>query len=67
MSVDLFVVRHAIAFERDETQLPDDSLRPLTPEGERAFERAAGGRRGAAGGAKLRGLLPPKVLRALDA
>ena len=33
--VDLYLVRHAIAFDADPTQWPDDSLRPLTPDGAR--------------------------------
>jgi phosphohistidine phosphatase len=43
--VDLYLVRHAIAFDADPTQWPDDSLRPLTPEGEKRFRRAARGLR----------------------
>ena len=41
--MDLYVVRHAIAFERDPARWPDDSKRPLTPEGELRFRRAARG------------------------
>jgi phosphohistidine phosphatase len=41
MSVDLYVVRHAVAFERDPARWPDDSLRPLTPDGEKEFRRCA--------------------------
>jgi phosphohistidine phosphatase len=41
--VDLYLVRHAIAFDADPVQWPDDSLRPLTPEGEKRFRRAASG------------------------
>jgi phosphohistidine phosphatase len=41
--VDLYLVRHAIAHERDAARWPDDSLRPLTPEGEERFRRAARG------------------------
>jgi phosphohistidine phosphatase len=43
--MDLYVVRHAIAAERDSTRWPDDGLRPLTPEGERRFRQAARGLR----------------------
>jgi phosphohistidine phosphatase len=43
--VDLYLVRHAIAFDADPAQWPDDSLRPLTPEGEKRFRRAARGLR----------------------
>jgi phosphohistidine phosphatase len=42
-SVDLFVVRHAPAFEADPAEWPDDCQRPLTDKGERTFRRAAKG------------------------
>jgi len=41
--MDLYLVRHAVAFDPDETQWPDDRHRPLTPEGEKRFRRAARG------------------------
>lgn len=41
--MDLYVVRHAIAYERDSERWPDDSRRPLTPEGEERFREAVGG------------------------
>lgn len=41
--MDLYVVRHAVAYKRDGERWPDDSKRPLTPEGEERFRRAAGG------------------------
>lgn len=40
--MDLYVVRHAVAHERDAERWPDDSERPLTPEGEERFRRVAG-------------------------
>lgn len=43
--MDLFVVRHAIAFERDPSRWPNDADRPLTLEGEDRFRRAAAGLR----------------------
>ncbi|MGH2795943.1 MAG: SixA phosphatase family protein [Actinomycetota bacterium] len=43
--MDLVVVRHAIAEERDVLRWPDDRDRPLTPEGESRFRRAARGYR----------------------
>lgn len=43
MSVELLLVRHAIAFERDASRWPDDRERPLTREGQRKFEKAAAG------------------------
>jgi phosphohistidine phosphatase len=39
--MDLYLVRHAVAFEPDETQWPDDRDRPLTPEGDKRFRRSA--------------------------
>jgi phosphohistidine phosphatase len=41
--MDLYLVRHGAAFEADPRQWPDDSQRPLTPEGEKRFRRAAEG------------------------
>ncbi|MGH2556361.1 MAG: phosphohistidine phosphatase SixA [Actinomycetota bacterium] len=43
--MDLYLVRHAIAHPRDEKKWPDDGKRPLTPEGEERFRRAARGLR----------------------
>ncbi|MBX3354465.1 MAG: histidine phosphatase family protein [Phycisphaeraceae bacterium] len=37
----LLLVRHAKAFDRDPARWPDDSTRPLTDEGRRAFRRLA--------------------------
>ncbi|HSB89828.1 MAG TPA: histidine phosphatase family protein [Anaerolineales bacterium] len=39
------IVRHAVAFDRDPTQWPDDRQRPLTEEGEMKMRRAARGLR----------------------
>ena len=39
--MDLILIRHARAFERDARQWPDDSRRPLTDEGARDFRRLA--------------------------
>jgi phosphohistidine phosphatase len=39
----VYLVRHAIAHERDRTRWPDDSKRPLTPGGKRRFRKAARG------------------------
>jgi phosphohistidine phosphatase len=41
--VDLYLVRHAVAFSRDPTRWPDDGERPLSPEGEARFRKAARG------------------------
>jgi phosphohistidine phosphatase len=41
--VKIYLVRHAAASERDPERWPDDSKRPLTPEGERGFRLAARG------------------------
>jgi len=43
--VTLYVVRHAIAEDRDAERWPDDGKRPLTPDGEERFRRAAEGLR----------------------
>ena len=39
----LYLVRHAVAHKRDAGRWPDDSKRPLTPEGEEDFVAAARG------------------------
>jgi phosphohistidine phosphatase SixA len=39
--VDLYLVRHAIAFDRDAGRWPDDSLRPLTARGRSRFRLEA--------------------------
>lgn len=41
--MDVLLVRHAIADERDPVRYPDDSLRPLTDHGRERFRRAARG------------------------
>ncbi|MGQ0834695.1 MAG: SixA phosphatase family protein [Gammaproteobacteria bacterium] len=41
----VYLIRHAVAFERDRRRWPDDRLRPLTPEGVRRFRKAAAGLR----------------------
>ncbi len=43
--MDLYLVRHAIAHERDAEQWPDDGQRPLTSEGVERFAEAARGLR----------------------
>jgi phosphohistidine phosphatase len=43
--MDLYLVRHGVAYDSDQTQWPDDKDRPLTPEGEKRFRRAAQGLR----------------------
>jgi phosphohistidine phosphatase len=37
--MDLFIIRHAWAAQRDDAAYPDDSLRPLTAEGRKRFAR----------------------------
>lgn len=39
--MDLYILRHGIAAERDPQKYPDDDLRPLTPEGRRKVKRVA--------------------------
>ena len=41
--MELYVVRHAVAYKRDPQLWPDDGERPLTPEGEAEFRGAAYG------------------------
>jgi phosphohistidine phosphatase len=41
--IDVYLVRHAIAEDRDPARWPDDSRRPLTEEGAASFRRAARG------------------------
>jgi phosphohistidine phosphatase len=41
--MDLLIVRHAIAYERDAKRWPDDAERPLTPEGMKLARKAAAG------------------------
>jgi phosphohistidine phosphatase len=41
--VEIYLVRHAAASERDPDRWPDDSERPLTPEGENEFRLVAHG------------------------
>jgi phosphohistidine phosphatase len=41
--MNLYLVRHAIAFDHDPATWPDDRDRPLTPQGEKRFRRAARG------------------------
>ena len=51
--MDLILVRHAIAGERDARRWPDDSQRPLTTDGVKRFERAAAGLRRVQGSVDL--------------
>jgi phosphohistidine phosphatase len=41
--MEVFLVRHAIAHERNARRWPDDALRPLTPAGAGKFRKAARG------------------------
>jgi phosphohistidine phosphatase len=41
--MDLYLVRHATAYDRDASRWRDDSARPLTPQGRKRFGRAARG------------------------
>ncbi len=43
--MEVYVLRHAIADERDPDKYPDDSLRPLTTKGIRRMKRIAAGMR----------------------
>ena len=39
----VYLIRHAVAYKRDQERWPDDRRRPLTPEGEEEFEGTARG------------------------
>jgi phosphohistidine phosphatase len=41
--VRVYLIRHAVAFDRDRKRWPDDRRRPLTPQGVKKFEKAAAG------------------------
>lgn len=41
--MELLLVRHAAAYEKDAKRWPDDDLRPLTAQGKKRFQRAAKG------------------------
>ncbi|MBV9324381.1 MAG: phosphohistidine phosphatase SixA [Chloroflexi bacterium] len=41
--MDLYLVRHGVAYNADAKRWPDDRDRPLTPAGEKRFQRAARG------------------------
>ena len=41
--MEVLVVRHGIAFDRDPLRWPDDRLRPLSPKGENRLEKEARG------------------------
>ncbi len=41
--MDVYIVRHAVAFERDAERWPDDRTRPLTPRGIKRFRLMARG------------------------
>lgn len=41
--MDLYLVRHGVAFDPDPTRWPDDTQRPLTPDGEKRFAKTARG------------------------
>lgn len=51
--MEVFLVRHAIAHERNRRRWPNDALRPLTAEGKRRFVQAARG---------LAGVLPKSAV-----
>src|SRR5258708_34989590 len=42
-TMELLIVRHAIAFERDDHRWRDDGARPLSPAGMRRYPKAAAG------------------------
>lgn len=64
MSLQLLVVRHAIAFERNAKRWPDDTQRPLTAEGITRARQAAAGLRRIAGKPSL--VFTSPLVRARD-
>ncbi len=42
-AMELLLVRHAVAHDKDAKRWPDDDLRPLTAQGKKRFQRAAKG------------------------
>jgi phosphohistidine phosphatase len=60
--VDLYLVRHAIAEPRDHARWPDDSQRPLSPEGAELFRLAARGLERI--GVEVEGVLSSSYVRA---
>jgi len=51
--MEVFLIRHGVAYERSHKRWPNDALRPLTPSGRRKFRKAARG---------LAGCLPKSVV-----
>lgn len=41
--MDVYLVRHGLAYDPDPSRWPDDTQRPLTPQGEKRFARTASG------------------------
>ena len=60
--MDLYLIRHAIAFDPDPLKWPDDAERPLTTKGTKAFRKAARGLAEAVG--KVDVLLTSPLVRA---
>lgn len=58
--MELLIVRHAIAFERDARRWPDDDERPLSPRGMARAQQAAAGMRRTVG-RPLRVLVSPLI------
>jgi len=50
--VRVYLIRHAVAFDRDRKRWPDDRRRPLTPQGIKKFRKAAAGLKGIADAAE---------------
>ena len=62
--MDLYVLRHGIAAERDARRYPDDDLRPLTGKGIARMRREAAGMR--ALGLRLDAIISSPLLRAMQ-
>jgi phosphohistidine phosphatase len=64
--MDLYIVRHAIAFDPDPTRWPDDRDRPLTDDGKKRFRRAARGLGDLVGSKRVETLLSSPWVRAWE-
>ncbi|MBV9169763.1 MAG: histidine phosphatase family protein [Chloroflexi bacterium] len=62
--MDLYIVRHAIAFDPDPTHWPDDRDRPLTDDGKKRFRAAAQGLGALLGSKAVQTLLSSPWVRA---
>ena len=62
--MDLYIIRHAVAYDRDDALWPDDRVRPLTPEGEKRWKKSANGLKQVA--KDVQATLSSRLVRAWD-